>query len=65
MVAEIGDKDRTDSSAGAPADEMEITPEMIAAGLRAFGEWDSRIEEPAGLVIEVYRAMREAREAAA
>lgn len=37
-------------------DEIEITPEMIEAGLRAYREWDSRVEEPEGLIISVLEA---------
>ena len=33
--------------------EIEVSPEMIAAGLRAYSEWDSRFEEPEGLVVSI------------
>lgn len=33
----------------------------IAAGLRAYHEWDSRVEEPEGLVISVLEAAAQAR----
>ena len=41
-----------------PADgEIEITPEMIEAGVATFYDWDSRIEEPSGLVRQIFQAM--------
>ena len=42
----------------APADrEIEITPEMIEVGVATFYDWDSRIEEPSGLVRQIFQAM--------
>lgn len=40
--------------------EAEITDAMVAAGKTAYHDWDSRFEEPEGLVIAVYEAMRKA-----
>lgn len=37
--------------------EIEITPEMIKAGLAAYSRWDSRVEETEGLVIAIFAAM--------
>jgi hypothetical protein len=37
--------------------EIEITPEMIAAGVSAFLEYDSRFENEACVVEDIYRAM--------
>jgi hypothetical protein len=47
--------------AGAPGRVIEITPEMIEAGLEARAAWDSRFEETEGLVIQIYEAMERAR----
>jgi hypothetical protein len=60
MTAEISDKNCADSSAGAPANEIEITPEMIEAGLEALYRFP--IEDPfesemRKAVAAVYRAM--------
>ena len=41
--------------------EIEVTPEMVEAGVRAAAQWDPRFEEPAGLVEQVYEAMELAR----
>jgi hypothetical protein len=41
--------------AGAP--EIEITPAMIAAGVSAFLDYDSRFEGEAEAVADIYRAM--------
>jgi hypothetical protein len=35
--------------AGAPADEIEITPEMIKAGVAVLRMWDRRIEDDEAL----------------
>jgi hypothetical protein len=51
--------------AGAPADatesEMEITPAMIAAGVSVFLEYDSRFENEACVVEDIYLAMVKAK----
>lgn len=39
----------------------EITPEMIEAGVLAFYDWDSRVEEASGLVVQIFQAMAAAR----
>ena len=39
---------------------VEVTPEMIEAGLKAYADWDSRVEERDGLVIGIFLAMLEA-----
>ena len=36
---------------------IEITDAMIEAGLRAYREHDSRVQEPEGLVIAIFEAM--------
>lgn len=41
-------------------DEIEVTPEMVAAGVLSFSEYDCRFERPEELVVRVYCAMREA-----
>jgi hypothetical protein len=48
---------RRDSS-----DEIEITAAMIAAGVSAFLDFDSRFEGEADAVADIFRAMMEARE---
>lgn len=53
-----------DKSADAPAKEIEITPEMIEAGVAQLllGDFEALSEETArDLVLEIYRAMREVR----
>ena len=40
-----------------PALDIEVTDAMIEAGVRAFHSWDSRVQEPDGLVIAVFEAM--------
>ena len=37
--------------------EIEVTPEMIRAGIGAFCAWDSRYEEAESLVVDVFEAM--------
>lgn len=37
--------------------KVEITPEMIEAGVATFYDWDSRVEEPSGLVRQIFQAM--------
>lgn len=39
------------------AGEVEITPEMMAAGLREFCAYDARFEGPEDVVPEIFRAM--------
>ena len=56
------DSPRADSvGAGAPADEIEITPAMIEAGVRAFCAYDPDIERPRDVVPDIFRAMMSAR----
>jgi hypothetical protein len=44
----------------APDPELEVTPEMIEAGVRAFFEFDSRFEGEREAVIRIFQAMRAA-----
>lgn len=37
--------------------EIEITPEMIEAGLGAWSDFDERFESPEEMIERVYRAM--------
>ncbi len=39
--------------------EIEITDDMIDAGVRAWSNWDRHYEEPEGLVMAVFLAMFE------
>jgi hypothetical protein len=53
------------TGAGAPGrrDEIEITPEMIEAGVREFLDFDSRYEHDFGeLVSSIYEVMERAKE---
>jgi hypothetical protein len=43
--------------AGAPADEIEITPEMIEAAVRAFCSFRSGMETPDEVVEQVFKKM--------
>ena len=43
--------------AGAPETEIEITPEMIEAGVAEFLAYDSDYERPRDAVVEIYLAM--------
>jgi hypothetical protein len=45
------------SVGAATSAEIEVTPEMIAAGVSAFLEYDSRFENEACAVEDIYRAM--------
>ena len=47
-----------DRQAGA---EIEVTPEMIEAGVEAYVFFDPRVEEKEDLVVDVYVAMDAAR----
>jgi hypothetical protein len=47
---------------GAPVDEIEITPEMIEAGIDACAYWDS-CDLDEWRVIDIYREMERARRA--
>jgi hypothetical protein len=47
----------TDTGAGAPEVEIELTPEMIQAGVNEFCSYDPRVEGPADVVVEIFRAM--------
>lgn len=42
-------------------DEIEITPEMISAGIRDFALWNASEDDCALIVESVYRAMYEAK----
>jgi hypothetical protein len=46
--------------AGAPADEIEITPEMIEAGTLALSKHDEEFESSDEAVVRIFRAMLEA-----
>jgi hypothetical protein len=48
------------AEAGAP-EEVEITPEMMEAGLLAWSEWNPRVEEREGAVNGIYEAMEKVR----
>lgn len=37
--------------------EIEITPEMLKAGIKAFMDYDSRFEQESDAVIEIFEAM--------
>lgn len=41
-----------------PETEIEITDEMIDAGLAAWADWDPRFERGSSLVIAIYEAMQ-------
>jgi hypothetical protein len=43
--------------AGAPGNEIEITPEMIEAGVREFCAYDPRFEGPGDVVVAIWGAM--------
>jgi hypothetical protein len=45
------------NSEAAASVEIEVTPEMVSAGVSAFLEYDSRFENEACVVEEIYRAM--------
>jgi hypothetical protein len=51
----------SNDAASAREEEIEVTPEMIEAGINAYCEWDSRFEETEGLVWQIYEAMELAR----
>jgi hypothetical protein len=51
------------SEAGAPEHEIEITAEMIGAGIKAIEIWDSG-DLPEWKVVSVYKAMERARKGA-
>lgn len=40
--------------------EIEVTPEMVREGVRAFSEYDSRFSVPEILVKEIFAAMTRA-----
>ena len=42
---------------GPEAPEIEITPAMIEAGVRALDCWEPYYEVPADVVAEIYKAM--------
>jgi len=46
-----------DRAAGAPANEVEITPEMIEAGLKPLFNYDPDFSNEKDIVVEVFRAM--------
>jgi hypothetical protein len=43
------------------SDEIEVTPEMIEAGMTAYRAYDHRVEEPVSLVWAIYEAMERLR----
>lgn len=50
--------DRAAPAGDVPAiEEIEITPEMIEAGMEIFLDYDPRFERPKTLVQDIYRAM--------
>jgi hypothetical protein len=51
VVMEVGDR----------PDEIEVTPEMIEAGERAFCSYGSRFEDVIDVVVRVYEAMERVR----
>ena len=40
-----------------PKEEIEITDEMVDAGLAAYADFDSRYERTSTLIVSIYRAM--------
>lgn len=52
---------RPHPGAGAPVEEIDITEEMIAAGVAAAAGYDSRFEPFESLPIQVYEAMERAK----
>jgi hypothetical protein len=52
------------SEAGAPEQEIEITPNMIEAGVAALGKYDLRFGRPTEAVERIFTAMLSARTAA-
>jgi len=57
------DANRADSKepAGAPKDEIEITPEMVKAGTHEFCAFDSRFEDVSSVVTKIFIAMNHAK----
>jgi len=45
------------SDRAAPETEIEITPEMIEAGLREFYKYDSRFDPEEEAVVRIFNAM--------
>lgn len=43
-------------------DEVEVTPEMLAAGVKVYVESDLRFESVESLVLDIYKAMSLLRE---
>ena len=43
--------------AGAPEDEIEVTPEMIEAGVNEFCAYDARFESAEDVVALIFRRM--------
>ncbi len=43
--------------AGAPINEIEITPEMIKAGEEAFADCDPRFMRPSSMAVLIFEAM--------
>ena len=57
-MTDTASSSRTDSiSAGAPADEIEITPEMIAAGVSALCAYEPEFDFKEEGVDRIFRAM--------
>ena len=54
-------KKQKQDAGGHPANEFEVTPEMIKAGVEAFFPFDRRYDEIDGAIARVWRAMWMAR----
>ena len=52
---------RSDSATGRRSDEIEITPEMIEAGISALAVWDLS-DDGALIVTSIFHAMLEAQQ---
>jgi hypothetical protein len=48
--------------AGAPEIEIEITPAMMEAGVRAFEDRDNRVDRPRDVVEDIFMSIMEARQ---
>jgi len=58
-MAELDCSKQASASAFEPSQEIRITPEMIAAGLKAWVDWFERDDaHEANLVRDIYRAMK-------
>jgi hypothetical protein len=56
-MAVIPSPSADDIGAGAPADEIEITPAMIEAGVKEFCSYDPDLEQARDIVPEIFKAM--------